>query len=132
MVNLGIHDTFTLKITINETFDHFQCSTLIPRQDRPHKVYISLKLRAFGMYSQQEKIVQAHFELQQYFESGVYHTLNYLGYVDTLRFIFYTMQHISLFYIFLLSTDQVLKKRVSDFSYIDHKLGDTSLHLGNI
>ncbi len=73
---LRIHYTFTLKITMNETFDYFQCSTLIPRQDRPHKVYISLKLRAFWMYSQQEKRIQAHFELQQYFESSVYHTLN--------------------------------------------------------
>ncbi len=72
---LRMHDTFTLKMTMNKTFDHFQCSTLIPKQDRPHKVYISLKLRAFWMHSQQEKRIRAHFELQQYFESGVYHTL---------------------------------------------------------
>ena len=44
---LRIHDTFTLKKPLNETFGHFHCSTLIPRQDEPHKVYISLKLRAF-------------------------------------------------------------------------------------
>ncbi len=49
---------------MNKTFDHFQCFSLIPRQDRPHKVYISLKLRAFAMYSQQVKRIQAHFELQ--------------------------------------------------------------------
>ena len=35
---------------MNETFDHFRCSTLIPRQDRPHKVYIFLKLGAICIH----------------------------------------------------------------------------------
>ena len=64
---------------MKETFGHFRNSTLMPRQDRPHKVYIFLKLTALCMDFQQEKVIQAHLELQQYCESGVYHTLNQGG-----------------------------------------------------
>ncbi len=40
---------------MNKMVDHFRYSTFIPRQDRPHDVYIFLKLRAFCIHAQQEK-----------------------------------------------------------------------------
>ncbi len=42
-----IHDTFVRKTTANMTFMPFLCCDLITIQDRPYKIYISLKLRAF-------------------------------------------------------------------------------------
>ena len=44
---LRTHDTFTMKTTANETFVHFLYWNLITLLDRPNKVYIFLKLRAF-------------------------------------------------------------------------------------
>ncbi len=80
---------------MNATFDHFRCSTLTPRQDRPHKVYIFLKLRAFCMHSQQGKGIQAHLELQQYCESWVYHTLNLGGVCGNIEI--HLLQHTTYF-----------------------------------
>ena len=37
---LRTHDTFTSKMTENKMIVDFRCCSLIPRQDRPHKVYI--------------------------------------------------------------------------------------------
>ncbi len=68
LVQLRIHDTLPPKITANETFAHFWHSTLIPRQDRPHKVYIFLKLGAFCMLSQLEGRIQLHLKLPHYCE----------------------------------------------------------------
>ncbi len=52
---LRIHDTLVPKTTANMTFKLFLCCHLITTQDRTHKVYISLKLRAFYNYFKKEK-----------------------------------------------------------------------------
>ncbi len=44
---LRIHDPFVPKTTASMTFMQFLGCRMITYQDRPHKVYISLKLRAF-------------------------------------------------------------------------------------
>ncbi len=54
-LSLRIHDTLVPKTTANLTFVPFLCCHLINTQDRPHKVYISFKLRAFYTYFKKEK-----------------------------------------------------------------------------
>ncbi len=54
-IYLRIHDTLVSKTTANLTFVPFLCCHLINTQDRPHKVYIFLKLRAFYTYFKKEK-----------------------------------------------------------------------------
>ncbi len=51
--NLRIHDPFAMKTVGNETFPHIWWCNLIPRQDRPNKVYIFLKLGAICIYFEQ-------------------------------------------------------------------------------
>ena len=50
-----IHDTLVPKTTANMTFVPFLCCHLLTTQGRPHKAYISLKLRAFYTYLKREK-----------------------------------------------------------------------------
>ena len=44
-VGLRIHDPLAMKTVENEKFPHIWCCNLVPRQDRPNKVYIFLKLK---------------------------------------------------------------------------------------